>query len=255
MRRFCLSAAFALIVCSLALSQTSPTDPGATPAPSTAPVSTDAAKPQDQMPPDSKAPAPTTTAKPADSSSPAQATSAASSEPLYLTAGTDIRAALDTPLSTRTSKVGDRFTATISAPVHDSTGNVVIPLGAKLNGQISAPTDEKLAVTIKDMPHLNLRFTDIQLPDATDVPINATLISIHSSRPASASSMSNSHLTGSSAIAANGGFTGGLGHPIKGVAVGNLAGGGYVLSTSNKPVELPAECVLRLRVDRNTPVP
>lgn len=255
MRRFWLSAAFALILCSLTLSQTSPNDAGGAATPGTAPIVPDRAQPQNQMPPDQKAPPPTSNAKTPGDSNSAQAAPTTNGEPRYLKAGTDIRATLDTPLSTKTSKVGDRFTATISAPIHDSTGNIVVPLGSKLNGQISEPANDRLAGAIKDMGHLNLRFTDIQLPDGTNVPLNATLISIHSSRPASSSSMGNSHLTGSSAIAANGGFTGGLGRPLKGLAVGNLAGGGYVLSTTSKLVELPAECVLRLRVDRNTSLP
>lgn len=254
MRRLCLSAALLLSSLSFAFSQTVPSNPATAP-PSASPSVPDTARPQNQTPPDEKAPPPASTAnQPAESSS-TQSAPASSAVARYLIPGTDIRASLDTPLSTKTSKVGDRFTATISAPVHDASGNIVVPVGSKLNGQISEPSDQRLAGAIKDMGHLNLRFTDIQLPSGTDVPLNATLISIHNSHPAGSSNPENSRLTGSAAIAANGGFTGGLGRPIKGLAVGNLAGGGYVLSTSSKQVQLPAECVLRLRVDRGTPVP
>jgi hypothetical protein len=153
--------------------------------------------------------------------------------------------------------MGDRFTATVVAPVHDSSGNVVIPVGARLNGQISEPEDERLEATIKDMGHLNLRFTDIQLADGPDIPLSAVLISVHNSKPASGATVGNTHppQPGSNAIASNPGSLAGLGRPIKGVAVGNLAGGGYLLSTTSKRVELPAESILRLRVDRNTPIP
>jgi hypothetical protein len=211
------------------------------------------------MPPDEKAPSPIAGAA-ADSSNAAtpsssQAAGPVSTGPKYLIAGTDIRASLDAPLSTKTSRVGDRFTATVAAPVKDSSGNIVVPVGSKLNGQISEPEDAKVQGAIKDMAHLDLRFTDVQLPTGADVPLSAVLISVHNSRPAGASIPATPHPTGSSAIAANGGFTGGLGRPIKGLAVGNLGGGGYVLSTTGKQVELPAECVLRLRVDRNTTLP
>lgn len=153
--------------------------------------------------------------------------------------------------------MGDRFTATVVAPVHDSSGNVAIPVGAKLNGQISEPANERLEATIKDMGHLNLRFTDIQPADGPDIPLSAVLISVHNNKPASSVTVGNTHPAqpGSSAIAGNPGSVASLGRPIKGVAVGNLAGGGYVLSTTSKRVELPAESVLRLRVDRNTPIP
>jgi hypothetical protein len=56
-------------------------------------------------------------------------------------------------------------------------------------------------------------------------------------------------------MGATGGVAGAFGPPLKGLAVGNLAGGGYVLATSGKQVELPAQCGLRLRIDRNTLVP
>lgn len=204
------------------------------------------------MPPDGKAPAPTQVAKDPAQANPSTATAAPSSaEPRYLAAGTDIRATLDTPLSTKTSKVGDRFTATVSVPVHDSTGNVIVPVGSKLNGQISEPADEKLAGAIKDMGHLNLRFTDIQLPTGADIPLSATLISIHNSKGGRTPHVSNA----ANPIGANAGSPGAFGPPLKGLAVGNLAGGGYVLATRAKQVELPAESVLWLRVDRRTLLP
>ncbi|HWC15819.1 MAG TPA: hypothetical protein VG498_02350, partial [Terriglobales bacterium] len=103
---------------------------------------------------------------------------------------------------------------------------------------------------IKSMGHLDMRFTDIQLPSGVDIPISATLISVHNSRPTAASRPNSS-----TAIGANAGMAGAFGPPLKGLAVGNLAGGGYVLATTSKQVNLPAECGLRLRVDRTTPLP
>lgn len=247
---------FVLLIgsCVFAFSQTAPSDPSPATVPGTAPAAQDPAQPQNQIPPDGKAPAPTPTANKSDSNA-SQAAPAQSSGPRYLHAGTDIRAALDTPLSSKTSKVGDRFTATIEAPVKDSSGNIVIPVGSKLNGQIE-PADEKIEGAIKDMGHIDLRFTDIQLPDGTDVPISAALISVHNNH-ADSSKMVTAHESqpGSSAIGANTGGIRALGRPIKGVAVGNLAGGGYVLATTSKQVGLPAESVLRLRIDRNTTLP
>ncbi len=201
------------------------------------------------MPPDTKAPAPTPSAKPQSDSIPTQQSSE-SSQPQILKEGTEIRAILDTPLSTKTSRVGDRFTATVSAPVRGAIGNVIIPEGSKLNGQVSDSDNERLADAIKDMGHLNLRFTDIQLPNGADVPIEATLISVHNMKPTVRGE--NRPTPG---IGSNAGVMGAFGPPLKGLAVGNLAGGGYVLATNGKQVNLPAECGLRLRVDRNTSVP
>lgn len=211
------------------------------------PAAQDPKQPQNQMPPDTKAPAPTESAKPQSDSIPP----ASASEPRFLKGNTEIRATLDTPLSTKTSKVGDRFTATVSAPVRDSIGNIIVPVGSKLNGQISESTNQNLNSAIKDMGHLDLRFTDIQLPNGTDVPLSATLISVHNTKPATRADSPNQ----SSAIGTNAGLAGAFGPPLKGLAVGTQAGGGYILATSGKQVNLPAECGLRLRVDRNTPLP
>ena len=53
-------------------------------------------------------------------------------------AGTEIHAALDTPLFSKTSKPGDRFTATVSDPVRANNGAVVIPAGARVEGEVAA---------------------------------------------------------------------------------------------------------------------
>ncbi|HEU5232791.1 MAG TPA: hypothetical protein VFU50_08030 [Terriglobales bacterium] len=251
LRRAFFIAAVALLSSALGISQTAqqtaPNQSTATTPPPPAAASQSPEQPQKEMPPDTKAPAPVPSAKPQSDSIPTSTTE--NSQPQILKAGTEFRATLDTPLSTKTSKVGDRFTATISAPVRGAIGNVIIPTGAKLNGQVSDSDNEKLDDAIKDMGHLNLRFTDIQLPNGTDVPIDATLISVHRTKPAARAENT------APAMGTNAGLTGAFGPPLKGLAVGNLAGGGYVLATTGKQVNLPAECGLRLRVDRNTPVP
>ena len=204
------------------------------------------------MPPDTKAPPPTQVAPATPNSGLPQSDSTANIEPRNLPAGTDIRATLDTPLSTRTARPGDRFTATISVPVRDASGNIVVPIGSKLNGEVSEPTDEKLASAIKDMGHLNLRFTDIQLPSGADVPITATLLSVHNTKSGKPFGVNTKQEQ--AAIGSNAGIAGVFGPPLKGLAVGNAAGGGYVLATKSKQVELPAECGLRLRLDRSSTV-
>src|SRR5260370_18760629 len=48
--------------------------------------------------------------------------------------GTELRATLDTRLSTDTSKVGDTFTTTVAQHVQHGAGNTVIPAGARVQG-------------------------------------------------------------------------------------------------------------------------
>ncbi|HSK43422.1 MAG TPA: hypothetical protein VLA83_05985, partial [Candidatus Binatia bacterium] len=79
-------------------------------------------------------------------------------------AGTEIHAALDAPLSSKTSKPGDRFTATVSDPVRANNGAVVIPAGARVEGEVAESDDEKTLAALKDKPKLSLRFRDVVLP-------------------------------------------------------------------------------------------
>ena len=67
-------------------------------------------------------------------------------------AGTEIHAALDTPLFSKTSKPGDRFTATVSDPVRANNGAVVIPAGARVEGEVAESDDEKTLAALKDKP-------------------------------------------------------------------------------------------------------
>ena len=46
-----------------------------------------------------------------------------------------------------------------------------------------------------------------------------------------------------------------FGSALKGLAIGAIAGGGYVLATKGKDVELPAQTGLILKVDQNMSVP
>src|ERR1051326_5384844 len=67
-------------------------------------------------------------------------------------AGTEIHAALDTPLSSKTAKPGNRFTATLSDPVRANNGAVVIPAGARVEGEVAESDDEKTMAALKDKP-------------------------------------------------------------------------------------------------------
>ena len=248
MRNALLLIASLLVTLSFALAQGNAGQQSTTSPVGTAPAVNDPTQPQNQMPPDTRAPAPTTSgAQPASS----QDNPAVQG---HISAGTTIRASLDTPLSTRTSRVGDRFTATVTAPVVDSSGNLIVPIGSKVNGQITDASDEKLASAIKGMGHLNLRFTNVQLANGNDIPINATLLSVHKPQPVRPFG-DNGPQTTNTSVASSTALSRAFGPPIKGMAVGNLSGGGYVLSTTGKQVELPADCGLRLRVDREASLP
>ena len=57
-----------------------------------------------------------------------------------LASGTAIAAKFDASISSRTHKVGQKITGTVSSDVKDKNGRVVIPAGSKVNVTIAAPS-------------------------------------------------------------------------------------------------------------------
>ena len=165
-------------------------------------------------------------------------------------AGTEIHAALDTPLSSKISRPGDRFTATVSDPVRANNGAVVIPAGARVEGEVAEADDEKTLAALKDKPKLSLRFRDVVLLTGQTVPLTATLVSVHDT----SSKSQRKSVTGGgkdpNGIGAGSAAERSIGGPIKGLAIGTLSGGGYVIATNGKDIHLPAQAVMLIRVDQ-----
>jgi hypothetical protein len=164
-------------------------------------------------------------------------------------AGTEIRAALDTPLSTRTSKPGDRFTASITDPVRANDSTVVIPGGARIEGEVAEAEEGKTVAALRGKSTLSLRFRNVVMPNGQTLPLIATLISVHDTSGRSAMKVDQ----GKNAAKDVGiGTSTGLvfGGPLKGLAIGTLAGGGYVLSIKGKDVNLPAQTGMVIRLDQ-----
>jgi hypothetical protein len=174
-------------------------------------------------------------------------------------AGTEIRAVLDTPLSTKTSKPGDRFTATITEPARGSGGAVVAPTGARIEGEVGDADENKTLATF-DKGKLSLRFRDLVLPNGQTLPLTATLISVNdtngkSARRADEEGRAESGARGRDIAKDTGAGMGGgtgmvFGGPLKGLAIGNLSGGGYVIATKKKDVNLPAQTGMVIRLDQ-----
>lgn len=176
-------------------------------------------------------------------------------------AGKEIRATLDTPLSTRTSKPGDRFTATVSQSL-EGTNGAVIPAGTRIEGEVAEADEGKTMPALHGRGKLNLRFRDMVLPNGQTIPLTATLVSVNNTRGKSMRTADNEGQGQSgtqgkdvakdvgrgAGVGTVGGFI--FGAPLKGLAVGTLAGGGYVLATSSKQVNLPAETGMVLRLDQ-----
>jgi hypothetical protein len=173
----------------------------------------------------------------------------------------EIHAALDTPLSSKTSKPGDRFTATVSDSVQANNGAVVIPSGARVEGEVAESEDEKTQAALRGKGKLSLRFRDVVLPSGQTLPLAATLVSVHdtsgknSKKTDAAPQVDSGRNSKDAKIAGAGAGVGNhagrsFGGPLKGLAIGALSGGGYVVATNGKDVNLPAQAGMLIRVDQ-----
>jgi len=275
MRKFTLYLALLCVTAGLAFSQAgtapAPTSnpPAATDSSNPAPQSTSPAttQPVPQPPPnqipqaDQPAPASGTVLHPANVPEVAEGRD--------VPKGAEIKAVLDTPLSSKTSKVGDRFTATVAQDIPGVSGSVGIPAGSKIEGEVSEVEQGKVLPQFRGKGRLNLRFTDLVFPNGTRAPIFLTLKNVtdtsgkaDSKTSTSSEGEVNSRTSGGSiakdvGIGAGIGTVAGLifGHAIRGLAIGAIAGGGYVLATQGKDVEMPAKAGLVLNADSPINVP
>jgi hypothetical protein len=167
---------------------------------------------------------------------------------------------LETALSTKTSTPGQRFTAAVTQPVRDFNDHIVIPVGARINGQVTESEEGKTLPSMRGRGKLNLRFDSVALPNGSTIPISATLLSVNqtggngsvNSEGEVQSNTNASTAAKGAAVGAGIGTIAGLifGGPFKGLAIGAIAGGGYILATKGKDVELPANTELKIRLDQ-----
>jgi len=173
-----------------------------------------------------------------------------------LAPNTLLHATLDTLLSTKTSKPGDRFTATVAEPVRGANGMILIPSGARVEGEI-ADSEEgeagRALSAMKDRGKLSVRFRDVLLPTGESLPLSAHLVSLNSTNGLSTKRTDDeSRASGSVAAGSQPGSGAAFGPPLKGLAVGNLAGGGYIIATKDKEKKfnLPAQTGMVIRLDQ-----
>jgi hypothetical protein len=95
-----------------------------------------------------------------------------------LPAGTAVRMKLETPISTRTSSPGQRFSGRITEPVL-LKGKTVIPVGAGLEGRVIRADEPR---RIRGTPTIDLRPDLIVMPDGQRLALNAVVVDT-SARP------------------------------------------------------------------------
>lgn len=163
--------------------------------------------------------------------------------------GTAIRATLDGEISTKTAKVGDRFTATVSSAVVEGR-TVLVPEGATLTGEVTGVQkkegDQKAG--------LGLAFRTLTI-EGEPYPFGGSLTSI---TPKTEREMKDEGAKIGGGAAAGGLLGAIIGGDAKGAVIGAAAGAAagtvVTLATREEHAVLPAGTAMELRVDESLDV-
>jgi hypothetical protein len=152
-------------------------------------------------------------------------------EPVYaVETGTVMRVRMNGTISSKTAKVGDTFTTTVTEPVYSSNGVVVIPTGSTLTGQVNAV---KPAAKGGKPGEIDASFIKLKLPNGRTRTINASLTDLESGKTtsdnegtATASKMKNRKIIFIGGGAAGGALLGAIVGGGKATAIGAIVGAG-----------------------------
>jgi outer membrane lipoprotein SlyB len=89
-------------------------------------------------------------------------------------ADTVIRVRMNEQLSSRSARVGDRFSANVTEPVYAGGGTEVIPVGSKVWGRVTTVTRAQR----RKAGSIAVSFNSVQLPNGTTYTINGSLSSL-----------------------------------------------------------------------------
>lgn len=163
------------------------------------------------------------------------------SAPGIVPADTELDVRLETPLSSDTNQVEDRFEATTVVDLRQD-GRVLIPAGSRVRGVITAVED---AGRLDRKGRMSLSFDQISI-NGRNHPIRGSVTQVLEAGGY------REDVEKIGAGAAVGGIIGGILGGLKGALAGILiGGGGVVAATEGEDVELPAGTVLRMRLDQD----
>jgi hypothetical protein len=172
--------------------------------------------------------------------------------------GTTMRITLDSTLSTKSARPGDRFSAMVREPIYVN-GKEAIPYGTRIDGRVSQV--EKPG-RVHGVGKLDIAFERIQLPSGYSETIVASTTGAETSDKTNVGKEGTiagptSRKRDAEEIGAGGGIGAGIGAiagGAKGTAIGAGAGALIGLADSmrrkGKDLELPAGTTLVIRLDR-----
>jgi hypothetical protein len=180
-----------------------------------------------------------TTRVPAPSTVPSGPTEVNTSDRGVIPVGQELDVRLQTPLSSETSTVEQRFEATTAADLMQN-GRVLVPSGSVVRGVVS---DVKRPGRIDRVGSLTLSFDRIAVR-GREYPIRGQATQVFES--GGIREEAGTAGVGAGAGAVIGGLLGGL----KGAVLGAVIGaGGAIAATEGKDVHLPAGSIIRIRLD------
>jgi hypothetical protein len=139
-----------------------------------------------------------------------------------------IRVRIDTELNSKTARVGDRFSTTVTEPVYGENGIEVVPVGSKVWGRVTSV----LRAQRRKPGNIAVNFNTIEMPNRARHTINGSLSSlqadnVNSDNEGTVSGRSNQKrdavFIGGGAVA--GGLIGAIAGGGKGAAIGAILGG------------------------------
>lgn len=213
---------------------------------------TDPVPPQPAPSPRPVTRAPQRTPRPTPTPSPARDPAPSPSAPRTVTSnvpsGTTFGVTLNESLSTDKNTPGDGFTGTLTEPILDADGTVLIPSGATVRGRV---TRVDKSDRVGETAVLNVAFESISF-GGRSYPLEATVVEAH---PQKKTRQSTTEQAGKVAAGAAAGAIIGrvLGKDtkstLKGAAIGAAAGTAIAMGTADVDVVLPAGSAMRVRLD------
>ena len=85
-----------------------------------------------------------------------------------------IRVRMDTELNSRTARVGDRFSTSVTEPVYGESGIEVIPVGSKVWGRVTVVNRAQR----RSPGNISVSFNQVEMPNRARYTINGSLTSL-----------------------------------------------------------------------------
>lgn len=196
----------------------------------------------------------TTTTKHTTKSTPSKTTKAvpaAETRTVSLPAGATFEVQLTTPVSTKTSNVGDKIEATLLQPLAAPDGQIIANQGALVRGEIAELTRASKSRAEEDRASVKFAFTSIQTVDG-EKSLNTTVTNSEGKMVAGSTTKRDALVIGGSTVA--GAILGKIiGKDTKGAVIGAFGGAvlgtGAMMASKGHELEIPAGSKVSLRAE------